>query len=265
MDSLEFPFNPSNVAVIGVSDDPNKLGSVLFSNLLKAGFKGKIFPVNPNYTELFDRKSYSKVTDIPENVDLACIVIPAKFVKAVMEECALKKVKGVIIIAAGFKEVGGEGVEMENEIKRIAKENNIRILGPNCLGAIVPGNNVNASFAASQPIDGNIAFLSQSGAICTAVLDLALERSVGFSHFISFGNKVDINENDLIEVWLTDEKVKVIGGYIEEISDGYELIKKYNEFKANKPLIILKPGESMEAKKAMTYHTGAMAGPIKHF
>lgn len=265
MSELDFLFKPKSVAIVGVSEDPVKLGSVLLSNLIKAGYDGKIYPVNPKYQKLMDLKVYPSISDIPEDIDLVCIVVPPQFVISLIEESGKKNVKGVVIITAGFKEIGKEGIEMEKEIINAAKKNNIRILGPNCLGAIIPKSKVNVSFAASKPKDGNIAFLSQSGAFCTAILDMSLEKNLGFSHFISYGNKADLNENDFIENWLEDSDVKVIGGYIEEVSAGHKLTEMYTETKAKKPLIILKPGESQEAQKAISSHTGSLAGSIQTF
>ncbi len=265
MSNLDFLFNPNSIAIVGVSQDPTKLGSVLLSNLVEAGFKGKIYPVNPKYENLFGYKTYAKVSDIPEELDLVCIVIPPQFVKDALIDAGEKKVKGVVIITAGFKEIGAEGQQMEKELKEIAAKYNIRVLGPNCLGAIIPKSGINISFAASQPFQGDIAFFSQSGAFCTAILDMSLEKNVGFSHLVSYGNKLDINENDFIENWLADESVKVIGGYIEEISDGYKLVEIYRNSRNKKPLILIKAGASDEAQKAISSHTGSIAGSMQTF
>ena len=265
MSKLDFFFKPKSIAIVGVSDDPSKLGSVLFSNLIKAGFKGKIYPINPKYKEISGYKSYAKVSDVEGDVDLVCVVIPPQFVKDVIEDSGKKGVKGAIIITAGFKEIGHEGIEMEKQIKEIAKKYNVRLMGPNCLGSIIPGSKVDVSFAASRPDNGNIAFLSQSGAFCTAILDMAIEKHVGFSHFVSFGNKADITENDLVEEWLQNDEVKVIGGYLEEISAGHDLTDTYQKYGYKKPLIVFKPGESNEAQKAISSHTGSLAGSIQTF
>jgi acetyltransferase len=263
--SLEFLFNPKSIAIVGVSEDPTKLGSVLLSNLVDAKYEGKIYPVNPKHTQLYGFKTYSSVSQIPEVVDLVCIVVPAQFVKDILEDSGKKGVQGAVIISAGFSELGNEGAKIEEELYQISQKYNIRILGPNCLGAIVPSNNINVSFAASRPADGNIAFFSQSGAFCTAMLDMSLEKNVGFSHFISFGNKVDINENDLIKDWLNDDRVKVIGGYIEEIESGHKMIDIYQASETRKPLVLFKPGDSQEAQKAISSHTGSLAGSMQTF
>ncbi|MEP7103156.1 MAG: acetate--CoA ligase family protein [Candidatus Dojkabacteria bacterium] len=265
MGKLNSLFNPKSVAIVGVSEDPAKLGSVMLSNLNEGKYKGEIYPVNPKYKELFGYKCYPKVSSIKEDVDCAIIVIPAGVVPEILEDCGIKKVKTAIIISAGFKEVGPVGEELEKRISSIARKYNIRILGPNCLGAIVPKNKINMSFAASHPLEGDIAFVSQSGAFCTAILDMSLQRNVGFSHFVSFGNKIDLNENDFLEDWLEDDEVKVIGGYLEEVDSGLDLVEIYKETDAKKPFIVLKPGESVQAQKAISSHTGSLAGSTEVF
>ncbi len=262
---FESLFNPKSVAIVGVSKDPAKLGSIILTNLVNAGFKGDIYPVNPKYDELFGYKTYAKISEIPEQVDMVCIAIPVQFVKETIEDAGRKGVKTAIIITAGFKEIGKEGANLEKEIVELAKEKGIRILGPNCLGLMVPGVGLNVSFAASTPLFGDIAFLSQSGAFCTAILDMSLEKNVGFSHFLSMGNKADIDENEIIENWFSDEKVKVIGAYLEEIKDGQTLLEVVNLHGASKPIIIMKPGKTTEAKAAISSHTGSLAGSIQTF
>lgn len=265
MGKLSFLFNPKSIAIVGVSEDPAKLGSVILSNLTEAKYKGEIYPVNPKYKELFGFKTYGKVSDIKDDVDCAVIVIPAGLVPEILEDCGKKKVKSVIVISAGFKEVGPVGEELEKRLADIARKYNIRIMGPNCLGQIVPKYKVNLSFAASHPLEGDVAFLSQSGAFCTAILDMSLDKNLGFSHFVSFGNKIDLNENDLVEDWLDDDNVKVIGGYLEEVDSGLDLVEIYKDSNARKPMIILKPGESTQAQAAMSSHTGSLAGSAEVF
>lgn len=262
---LKYLFNPASVAVVGVSRDPRKLGSVILSNLIDAKFKGEIYPINPKYDELFGYKVYPSVSAIPEDVDMVCIAIPAPFVKGILEDSAKKNAKSAIIITAGFKETGEEGAKLEKEIIETAKAHGIRLLGPNCLGLMTPAAKLNASFAASNPTEGNIAFLSQSGAFCTAILDMSLEKNVGFSHFISLGNKSDLNENDIVKYWLEDDEVKVMGAYLEEIYDGQNLLNIVEKSETKKPLIIFKPGKTQEAKNAISSHTGSMAGSIQTF
>lgn len=265
MSHLDSLFDPKSIAVVGVSNDPSKLGSVLFTNIIDSGFTGRLYPVNPKYDNLFGHKAYKKVSDVPTKVDLVCIAIPAPFVADVLKDAGKKKAKAAIIITAGFRETGEEGIKLEKELKQAARKAGIKILGPNCLGMINPLAKVNASFAASNPLPGNIAFLSQSGAFCTAVLDMSLEKQVGFSHFVSLGNKADIDENELIEYWQKDQNVKVIGAYLEEIKKGQELLELVQREDNNKPLVVFKPGETQEAKKAISSHTGSMAGSSQIF
>lgn len=250
-------FSPKSVAVIGVSQDGNKIGSVVLNNLIKAGYKGKLYPINPKHKTLFDQKVYPNLAAIDDEIDLAVVAIPAKFVKQITQEAVKARVKNLVIISAGFSEVGEEGAKLEQEIHDIAKEGDVRIVGPNCLGIINTQASLNASFASHMPKKGNIAFMSQSGAINTALLDLALSRNLGFSHFVSLGNKVDINEIDLIKEWMNDDSVHVIGVYIEEFASGKQLV---NMLKDNykKPVVVLYAGKSREGQKAASSHTGAM-------
>jgi len=263
MKEIEKFFSPKSVAVVGVSEEPGKLGSIIFNNMLDAGFKGKLYPVNPKYKELFWHKVYPLVSEIEEVVDLVVIAVPSKFVNDVLEDCGQKGVKNVIIISAGFKEIGEEGKKLENEILATATRFDIKIIGPNCLGILVPQNGVNASFTASTPRVGDVALISQSGAYCTAILDMAMPINLGFSHIISFGNKVDVDETDLLPVLLKDDAVKVVGAYLEEIKYGNKFINEVSKSAKRKPIVILKAGQTNEAKKAIISHTGAMAGDIE--
>jgi acetyltransferase len=263
--SLKSLFNPKSIAVVGVSKDHGKLASQILFNIIEFDYKGKIYPINPKYDQLFGMQAYPSVSAIGKKVDMMVVVVPKKFVKAVVEDGAEAGVKAAIIITAGFGEIDEEGRQLQEEIATIAREAGMRIVGPNCLGVITPANKVNASFADSSPLIGNTAFFSQSGAFCTAMLDLSLEKQLGFSHFVSFGNKVDVDEVDLIEAWLEDEHVKVIGGYIEEVESGNELVKTYQNSDVKKPLILLKPGASEAAQSAISSHTGSLAGSMQTF
>jgi acetyl coenzyme A synthetase (ADP forming)-like protein len=262
---LDFLFNPKSVAIIGVSSEPTKLGTVIFNNMLSAGYEGKLYPVNPKYQDIHGHKCYPTVSEIEGEVDLACIVVPRQFVVDVVTDVGKKGVKGAIIITAGFAETGEEGIKLEKEILEEAKKYNVRILGPNCLGEIIPNSKINLSFAATNAIAGDIAFLSQSGAFCTAVLDMSLETNLGFSHLLSIGNKSDIDENDLVKSWLEDSNVKVIGAYLEDVKAGRDLGEIYRQAGVNKPLIIFKPGESAESRNAISSHTGSLAGAFEAF
>lgn len=261
--SLAKLFNPSSIAVVGVSEDPSKLGSVLFSNIVDSGYKGKVYPVNPKHDTLYGMKTYKSVGAIKGKVDLVTIAVPSKFVIEIMKEAGKKGVKAAIVITAGFKEIGKD--ELEKELVKTAKKYKIRLLGPNCLGMINPMVDLNASFAASTPEKGNISFLSQSGAFCTAVLDMAVEKNLGFSHFVSLGNKADIGELDLLDMWYKDDNVNVIGAYLEEISKGKEMLELVRQNDNKKPLIMFKPGKSSNAQKAISSHTGSLAGSAETF
>ncbi len=257
-ESLSSIFNPKSVAVVGASTNPQKLGAVILSNVIDCGFEGAIYPVNPKDNNIQGLKAYKSVKDIPGELDVACIVIPRDYVDGVIDECIEKDVKGIIIISAGFSEIGEEGEAIENKIADKCKKAGIRLIGPNCLGILNPSANLNVSFAASHARKGNIAFLSQSGAFCTAMLDLSLEKNLGFHNFVSVGNKADVSENDLINYWKEDDDVNVIGAYIEEIGTGLEFMELAHDL--DKPLVVLKPGESNEAKEAISSHTGSLAG-----
>ncbi|MEF8983953.1 MAG: acetate--CoA ligase family protein, partial [Bacteroidales bacterium] len=235
-----------------------------FINLLQAEFNGLLFPVSPRDKYISGVKTYKYVTDIEDPVDLAVIVFPSSVVHLALEQCGEKGIKSVIIISAGFREVGGVGIEREKKLMEIAEKYDMSIIGPNCLGIINTDNFVrlNASFARKLPHEGNIAFISQSGALCTGVLDYARAHQIGFSKFISFGNKPDINEIDLLYYLARDEKTKVILIYLEEISDGPGLMQaaEYVIGKTNKPVLLLKSGRTSEGASAAASHTGSLAG-----
>lgn len=258
-------FNPSSVALIGASTTVGKIGYDVLKNLHDSGFSGKIYPVNPKHQEILGYTTYSHVTNIPEPVDLAIIVIPASSVVEVLEECGKKGVKNIIIISAGFKEIGAVGEARERDIKTVGKKYNLRILGPNCLGYINTLLPINASFAQAAPRHGNIAFFSQSGALGTAVIDMARARRLGFAYFVSIGNKVDISEMDLLRYWATDPAIKVILAYIENIEQGQEFIKVARTVTKEKPVIVLKAGKTEKGQRAVSSHTGALAGSTQAY
>lgn len=260
MQKLTKLLNPKSIAIVGVSNNPSKLGSLILSNILNSGYQGKIFPVNPKYEEVLGLKCYKSISEINEVIDLVCIVVPAEFVLDIIKESGVKKIPFAIIISSGFSETGVSGQNTQKELLQIAKENNIRLIGPNCLGEIVPSSKLNLSFAMTSAIDGDIAFLTQSGAFLTAGLDLSLERNLGFSYMISIGNKIDLNEDEFLEEWINDPRVKVIGAYLEDINSGKEFSNIYRNSKTNKPVVVFKPGESTEGSKAISSHTGSMVG-----
>ena len=258
--SLEGFFCPGSIAVIGVGRTEGKVGHIIFDNIIESGYKGKLFPVNPKADTIHEAKCYKSILDIPQDIELAVIVIPARFVSMVIEECAGKNVKYAIIISAGFKETGVEGAKREKRLIEKAKEHGIRILGPNCLGMINASCPVNASFSANMPVVGGISLLSQSGALLTSILDWAYTKGIGFSKIVSLGNKADITENDLFESWENDQYTKVITAYIEGVSRGKEFISISSKVSKKKPIIIIKSGNTDAGARAVSSHTGTLAG-----
>ncbi len=256
--------NPRSIAVVGATNRPGSVGLAVFRNILSAGFQGVLYPVNPKVKSVWSVKAYPRLADIPDEVDLAVIIVPAEVVYSILEEAGKKQVKGAIVISAGFKEVGGHGVELENCVKEVVGKYDIRLVGPNCLGVINNNENVcmNASFATKMPKAGNIAFISQSGALCTAVLDYAEGRDIGFSKFVSFGNKADINEVDLLHYLKDDPDTDVILMYLEDIAHGRAFLETAREitWQAHKPMLAIKSGRSAEGARAAASHTGSLAG-----
>ncbi|QEE14351.1 acetate--CoA ligase alpha subunit [Promethearchaeum syntrophicum] len=254
---LEAMFHPRSVAIIGASSKEGKIGHTVIKNMQNSNFPGKYYPINPKSEEILGYKAYKSIMDAPDGIDMAIICIPSKFCVPVVEECGKKKVKTIVIITAGFKEVGGEGRVRESRIQELGKQYNMRILGPNCLGLITNGN---FSFANQTPKKGKIAMLSQSGAMMTGLLDWAVNNDIGFSSFISIGNKADIDEVDLIEYLAHDDNTKVIAAYIESVQDGMKFFNVVSAATKIKPVILLKAGRSAAGAKAASSHTGALAG-----
>jgi len=257
-------FYPESIAVVGTNRQKGTVPGDVFINLLKAEFNGVIFPVSPRDTFISGVKTYKYVIDIEDPVDLAVIVFPSSVVHLALEQCGKKGIKAVIVISAGFREVGGVGKEREDLLMEIAEKYEMSVIGPNCLGVINTDSRVrlNASFARSLPHEGNIGFISQSGALCTGVLDYARAHHIGFSKFISFGNKPDVNEIDLLYYLAEDEKTSIILIYLEEISDGRGLMQAAEHVieKGNKPVLLLKGGRTSEGASAAASHTGSLAG-----
>ena len=248
------------MAIIGASATPNKVGYILVRNLLKSGYHGKIYPINPHGGQILGLKAYPSVNEIMDSVDLAVVAIPAKLIPPVVEECGEKGVKSMIIISAGFKETGKEGAELEQQVVTIAKKYGLRIQGPNCLGAINTLAPLDLSFAAALPKKGGIGFISQSGALGTAILDWILKKDIGFHSFISLGNKADLDEIDFIEAMAEDPDVKVILLYLESIERGAKFIEVASKITKKKPIIVVKGGTSSAGAKAAGSHTGALVG-----
>lgn len=263
---LDAVFCPSSIAIIGASRKLGSVGQSLLANVIDSRFQGIAYPVNPEAKGILGIKSYATVTDIPDSVDLAVIIVPARFVVDVLEECGKKAIKGAVIISAGFKEVGGKGIELETKVKQITQKHGISLVGPNCLGVVNtdPGASLNATFGTTMPKEGNIAFISQSGALCVAVLDYAKEANIGFSKFISMGNKAGMNENDLLLYFKDDPHTDVILMYLEDLVDGREFINIARSITSHpqnpKPIIALKAGRTILGARAASSHTGSLAG-----
>lgn len=258
--SLDSLFDPRSVAIIGASHKKGKIGHDVLLNIKEFGYKGKIYPINPKDTEVMGYKAYPSVLDVKGDIDLAVFAIPAPAVVEAMQECGKKGIKAAIVISAGFKETGAEGRKLELKLEEAAKEYGVRVLGPNCLGFISSTARLNASFAGVAPLPGDIAFFSQSGALCTAILDWSVKEKIGFSKFISVGNKADISETDLLKALGDDPDTKVILGYIEDVKDGREFMRAAREVTAKKPVIICKAGCTKAGAKAASSHTGSLAG-----
>lgn len=252
-------FNPRSVAVIGAAREEGKVGHVIFDNLLKE-FDGLVYPVNPKADFIHSHKCYPDLSSLPDRIDLAVVVIPSKFVPRILEECGDAGIKSVVIISAGFKETGIDGARLEKEASDIAAKHGIRFIGPNCLGVINTRNELNASFAEAVPKKGNIAFMSQSGALCTSILDWAKGEELGFSNFVSLGNKADISETDLLSYWREDGLTDVITSYIEGIKNGREFLDVAKEVSMKKPIIAIKAGSTEAGARAVSSHTGTLAG-----
>jgi len=258
--SLERFFNPESVAIVGASREPGKVGYEILTNMVDAGYEGKIFPVNPKADKIGRLKCYGDLEAIGEVPDLVIIVVPAKIVPAIMNQCAAVKVKAVIIITAGFKEVGEEGRRLEQKVVQIAKQAGIRVIGPNCLGVTATTNKLNASFGGDLPRAGSIGYLSQSGALLAAILDMANAGGIGFSKLVSIGNKADVDELDVIEALGQDPETKVIAGYLESISNGRAFVRQAERISQTKPILLIKSGSTGAGAKAASSHTGSLAG-----
>ncbi|MHA1332887.1 MAG: acetate--CoA ligase alpha subunit [Candidatus Odinarchaeia archaeon] len=253
-------FTPSSIAIVGASRTPGKVGYDILFNVIKCGFSGKIYPINPSADAILGVKCYKNILELPETPDLVIMAIPAERVLEVAEDCGKKGVKILTIISAGFREIGGEGGEREKKLLKICKKYGIRVQGPNCLGVINTDPPLNASFAMQIPTKGNVAFVSQSGALGTSILDWSSAIGFGFSKFVSLGNKMDLDETDFLNALLSDDHTRVIVMYIEDVKNGEKFIKTAEKAVRRKPVIILKSGQTPEGVKAATSHTGALAG-----
>ncbi|NWF96741.1 MAG: acetate--CoA ligase family protein [Candidatus Thorarchaeota archaeon] len=253
-------FNPRSIAVVGASSTKGKLGNDVMRNLVDSGFDGRIYPINPSGGEMFGHKVYRRLSDISGDVDVAVIVVPAKAVLEVAEECGKKGVKALVVITAGFKEIGHDGLEAERKLVQIAEKYGMVVQGPNCLGIVNTNRPYNATFAAGTPAKGTIAFASQSGALMTGILDWSLMESIGFSKFVSLGNKAHLDESDFIEAFGDDPDSTFILLYIESVVDGRKFVEACRKVVPQKPIFVIKSGVSAAGARAASSHTGSLAG-----
>jgi acetyltransferase len=258
--NLDKIFNPKSVAIIGASDEEGSVGHAIVKNFIQLGYAGKVYFVNIRKPEILGVKTYQTVGQIPEPVDLAMIATPAKTVPDVVEQCGKAGIKGAIIVSAGFKEIGAEGKALEDKILEIKKTYGLRIIGPNCIGVIRPRINLNATFVDKVPKPGRVAFISQSGALGSAILDWAIHENIGFSNFVSVGSMIDVDFGDLIDYFGTDPQTKSILMYVEGITEARKFMSAARHFARTKPIIVVKAGKFSESAKAAASHTGSLSG-----
>jgi len=255
--------SPKSIAVIGASDKQGSVGRAITSNIMN-GYKGTVYPISPTRETVFDQKAYKSVLDVPGSIDLAVVITKNTIVPVVLEECGKKKIKGAIVITAGFKEVDEEGKKLEQKLKDIATKYGVKVIGPNCLGVmnLEPQTMMNSTFLKITPKSGKIALVSQSGAICAALVEDASAQGIGFSAVVSMGNKADMTEIDILKMLADHEQTKVIVMYLEDMGDGQEFLKVCKQITKNnkKPILVLKSGRSPEGAKAAMSHTGALMG-----
>jgi acetyltransferase len=257
---LETLLYPKAVAVIGASRKPGKVGYAVLANLVNGGFKGTIVPVNPEAGEILGLKCYKSLDDYQGQVDLGIIAVAGKYVKDALQSLIKAGAKSVIVITAGYREVGAEGAKAEEELVAICRQGGVRMVGPNCLGVLNTDHHMNASFGPAAPPPGTISIISQSGALCGAILDWALDQRLGLNKVISFGNKADLNEVDFIQALAEDKGTKVIAGYLESIKEGNKFLRIAEQAASIKPVVILKVGITQAGAKAASSHTGSLAG-----
>ncbi|MFH1126196.1 MAG: CoA-binding protein, partial [Candidatus Altiarchaeota archaeon] len=259
-EKLDKLFNPRTIAVIGATSKEGHVGYSLMKNLIGSGFDGIIYPINPKRDSVQGVKAYPSVNAAPDKIDLAIIATPANTVPAIVEECGKAGVSGIVIISSGFKEAGIEGEKMCDQILESARKYDMRVIGPNCLGFIKPSLKLNASFANKMALPGNIAFISQSGALGTAILDWSVKQNVGLSHFVSIGSMIDVGFHDLIDYFGSDPGTSSILIYMESLTNARKFLSAARAFSRMKPIIVLKAGKSLEGSKAAMSHTGTLTG-----
>jgi acetate---CoA ligase (ADP-forming) len=260
MNDLAPFFSPAGVAVIGASTNPNKLSHGILKNMKMYGFEGGIYPVNPKADAILDLKAYTDVSEVPDPVDLAVVVLPAPMTPDILRSCGERGIKAVIIISGGFREVGSGGIKLEEECRKVAQSYDMRLIGPNCVGTLDLYTGLNTTFIQGVPATGSIGFLSQSGAVCGGVVDYITDKHIGFSHFASLGNELDVDESDMIAFFGKHSKVKVIAAYIEAIQDGEKFLNTAKRVSQKKPIVMLKAGRSDAGARAVSSHTGSLAG-----
>jgi len=259
--NLDKIFNPSSIAVIGASEEEKTVGAGLVKNLMQG--QNKIFCVNPFREKVFQMSCFKKIADIKENIDLAVVAVPASAVLEVVEECCQKKVKGIIVVSSGFQESGEEGRQREDKLRELVEKAGIPLIGPNCLGIINLGNNLNVSFAPLTPKKGDIAFLSQSGSLANALIDKSIDFNLGFSKIVSYGNEAQVDLTRLLSYLKDDKETKVILLYLEGVKKGREFFEAAKEI--SKPIVVLKAGRSKMGEKAVSTHTGSMVGDYETY
>ena len=260
--NLKYVFDPKSIAIIGASDNPEKLGNVILKNLVDGGYEGKIYPVNPKYSELLGLKCYSSIKKLKGKVDLAIFAVPSKIVPAIADDCGKNGVKGIVVLSAGFGEIGN--VALEEKLKKVVLKHNMAMIGPNCLGVMNPEKRVDSIFFPfykfGRPNVGEISLITQSGAVGSCIADLAAYYGVGFAKFASYGNGATINDADLLEYFGADPKTEQILLYVEGTKDGAKLLEMLEKVNLKKPVIVLKAGKSKAAGEAAMSHTGNLAG-----
>jgi acetate---CoA ligase (ADP-forming) len=253
-------FSPKGVAIVGASTDPTKLSHGILKNMTLYGYQGGIYPVNPKADQILGLTAYPDIAAVPDPLDLAVVVLPAPMTPAVLRACGERGIKAVIIISGGFKEVGGSGIALENECRQIAESYQMRLIGPNCVGTMDLYTGLNTTFIEGMPAKGSIGFVSQSGAVCGGVVDLIADKGIGFSHFASLGNELDVDETDVIAYFDQHPQVKVIAAYVEAITNGERFLRVVGEVSRRKPVVLLKAGRTDAGAKAVSSHTGSLAG-----
>ena len=259
---LDAFFTPTGVAVIGASANPNKLSHGILRNLISFGYQGAVYPVNPGRDEILGLRCYPTITAVPDPLDLAVIVVPAPVCPAALHECGVRGVKAAIVISGGFREVGPAGLALEEELLEIARAHGMRLIGPNCVGTLDAYSGLDTTFIRTMPDPGDIAFISQSGAICGGILEWTAGKGVGFSRFATLGNSADVTETDLIEALASDPRTKVIVAYLEAIKDGPRFIEVASRVTPHKPILVIKAGTTEAGTRAVSSHTGSLAGAM---